>query len=80
MEEWNKGLMAHLGIRILETTPERVVGELQVRDELKTTTAAVHGGTLMAFADTIGAVGTAALGFKTPTSRAACSRSPSRPR
>jgi 1,4-dihydroxy-2-naphthoyl-CoA hydrolase len=67
MDEWNKGLMAHLGIRILETTPERVVGELQVRDELKTTTAAVHGGTLMAFADTVGAIGTAALGFKTAT-------------
>jgi uncharacterized protein (TIGR00369 family) len=66
MEEWNKGLMKHLGIRIVETTPERVVGELEVRDELKTTTAAVHGGTLMAFADT-GAVGTAALGFKTAT-------------
>jgi uncharacterized protein (TIGR00369 family) len=58
MDEWNKGLMAHLGIRILETTPDRVVGELEVRDELKTTTAAVHGGTLMAFADTVGAAGT----------------------
>lgn len=60
MEEWNKGLMKHLGIRIVETTPERVVGELEVRDELKTTTAAVHGGTLMAFADTVGAAGTVA--------------------
>lgn len=67
MEEWNKGLMAHLGIRIVEATPERVVGELEVRDELKTTTTAVHGGTLMALADTVGAVGTAALGFKTAT-------------
>ena len=67
MEEWNKGLMAHLGIRIIETTPDKVVGELEVRDELKTTTAAVHGGTLMALADTVGAVGTAALGFKTAT-------------
>ena len=67
MEEWNTGLMAHLGIRILETAPDKVVGELQVRDELKTTTSAVHGGTLMAFADTIGAIGTAAQGFKTAT-------------
>ena len=67
MEDWNQGLMAHLGIRIVETTPERVVGELEVRDELKTTTSAVHGGTLMALADTVGAVGTAALGFKTAT-------------
>jgi len=67
MEEWNKGLMAHLGIRIIETTPERVVGELVVSDALKTTTGAVHGGTLMALADTVGAIGTAALGFKTAT-------------
>ncbi|HEV7476143.1 MAG TPA: PaaI family thioesterase [Burkholderiales bacterium] len=67
MEEWNKGLMAHLGIRIIEATPERVVGEIEVRDELKTTTNAVHGGTLMALADTVGAIGTAALGFKTAT-------------
>ena len=41
MDEWNKGLVAHLGIRIVEVTPERVVGELDVRDELKTTTAAL---------------------------------------
>ena len=66
-DAWNQGLMKHLGIRIVETTPERVVGELEVRDELKTVGPAVHGGTLMAFADTIGAVGTAALGFKTAT-------------
>jgi 1,4-dihydroxy-2-naphthoyl-CoA hydrolase len=65
--EWNQGLMKHLGIRIVEATPERVVGELEVRDELKTVGPAVHGGTLMAFADTVGAVGTAALGFKTAT-------------
>ena len=67
MEQWNKGLIAHLGIRIVETTPDRVVGELEIREELKTVTNAVHGGTLMAFADTIGAVGTAAQGFKTAT-------------
>ena len=59
MDEWNKGLVAHLGIRIVEIGPDRVVGELDVRDELKTTTAAVHGGTLMALADTVG--GTAAM-------------------
>jgi 1,4-dihydroxy-2-naphthoyl-CoA hydrolase len=67
MSDWNQGLMKHLGIRIVETTPDRVVGELEVRDELKTVGPAVHGGTLMAFADTVGAVGTAALGFKTAT-------------
>ena len=37
MEEWNKGLMAHLGIRILETTPDKVVGERagKLRDALR---------------------------------------------
>ena len=67
MKEWDVGLMSHLGMRFVEVGPDRVVVELEVRDELKTTTAAVHGGTLMAFADTIGAVGTSALGFKTAT-------------
>jgi 1,4-dihydroxy-2-naphthoyl-CoA hydrolase len=66
-EAWNTGLMAHLGIRIVQIDPDRVVGELEVRDELKTVGPSVHGGTLMAFADTVGAVGTAALGFKTAT-------------
>ena len=61
------GLMAHLGMRIVEVAPERVVGELEIGEHLKTTTGAVHGGTLMAFADTIGAVGTSAMGLKTAT-------------
>src|SRR6266850_1860082 len=59
--------MAHLGMRILEVAAERVVGELEIGEHLKTTTGAVHGGTLMAFADTIGAVGTSAMGLKTAT-------------
>jgi uncharacterized protein (TIGR00369 family) len=44
-----------LGIRYVEATPERVVAELDIRDDLKTVGGSVHGGTLMAFADTIGA-------------------------
>jgi uncharacterized protein (TIGR00369 family) len=67
MEHWNQGLVAHLGIRIVEVGPDRVVGELEVKDELKTLTGALHGGTLMALADTVGAVGTVALGLKTAT-------------
>ncbi len=66
-DQWNTGLMAHLGMRIVEVAPERVVGELEIGEHLKTTTGAVHGGTLMAFADTIGAVGTSAMGLKTAT-------------
>jgi len=58
--DWNVGLVAHLGIEFVEVTPERVLARLAVRDELLTTTGTVHGGTLMAFADTIGAAGTVA--------------------
>ena len=57
--DWNTGLVKHLGIRFIETEKDRIVAELDVRPELLTTTGAVHGGTLMAFADTIGAAGTA---------------------
>ena len=56
--DWNTGLVKHLGIRFVETEKDRVVAELEIKPELLTTTGAVHGGTLMAFADTIGAAGT----------------------
>jgi 1,4-dihydroxy-2-naphthoyl-CoA hydrolase len=58
--DWNKGLFAHLGIELVEVDKDRVVATLKVRPELLTITEVVHGGTLMAFADTIGAAGTAA--------------------
>jgi len=58
--EWNTGLITHLGIEFVEVTPDRVVARLQVSEKLMTVTGTVHGGTLMAFADTIGAAGTAA--------------------
>ena len=60
MKDWDVGLVRHLGIRFVETGKDRVVAELEVRPELLTTTGALHGGTLMAFADTIGAAGTVA--------------------
>ncbi len=47
-----------LGMRIVEIAPERVVGELLVRPDLCTTGGVLHGGAYMAFADTLGAVGT----------------------
>jgi 1,4-dihydroxy-2-naphthoyl-CoA hydrolase len=47
-----------LGLRVVEATPERVVAELTIRDDLRTVGGALHGGTLMALADTVGAVGT----------------------
>ena len=67
MKEWNVGLMSHLGMRFVEVGPDRVVAELDVRGELATIGGAVHGGTLMALADTAGAAGTASMGLRTAT-------------
>lgn len=47
-----------LGITVTEATPERVRATLRVRPDLCTSGHAIHGGTLMAFADTLGAIGT----------------------
>jgi uncharacterized protein (TIGR00369 family) len=51
-------LGALLGIRFVETSKERVIAEITIRDELRTVGGALHGGTLMAFADTVGAAAT----------------------
>ena len=47
-----------LGIEFVHADKERVVAELTVRDELCTRPAVMHGGAIMAFADTLGAAGT----------------------
>lgn len=60
LEHWQNGLVKHLGIEFLEVGKERIRASLPVRPELLTTTGTIHGGTLMAFADTIGAAGTVA--------------------
>src|SRR5262245_57764845 len=49
-----------MGIAIEEVTPEKFVASMPVRAELCTTGNACHGGALMAFADTVGAIGTVA--------------------
>jgi uncharacterized protein (TIGR00369 family) len=59
--------MQHLGMRLVEVGPERVVAELDVGERLTTLGGAVHGGTLMALADTAGAAGTVANGVRTAT-------------
>jgi uncharacterized protein (TIGR00369 family) len=51
---------ALLGIRVTEATADRVVAEMDVRPELCTSPAVLHGGAIMAFADTLGALGTIA--------------------
>jgi 1,4-dihydroxy-2-naphthoyl-CoA hydrolase len=47
-----------MGVRLTEVAPERVVAEMEVRPELCTAGQILHGGAYMAFADTLGAVGT----------------------
>jgi len=47
-----------LGIEFVSASPERVIAELSVREDLCTIPAVLHGGAVMAFADTLGAVGT----------------------
>src|SRR5690242_21753872 len=47
-----------MGIKVLEAAPDRVVAELTVREELTTGGDIMHGGAIMAFADTVGAIGT----------------------
>jgi 1,4-dihydroxy-2-naphthoyl-CoA hydrolase len=49
-----------MGLEITEITPERVTAELKVREDLCTRPAILHGGAIMAFADTIGAYATVA--------------------
>lgn len=49
-----------LGVELVEVTPERVVARLKVRPELCTRPAVLHGGAVMAFADTLGGVATVA--------------------
>ena len=47
-----------LGIRFTSATKDRIVATLEVRPDLCTAFDTVHGGCLMAFADTLGATGT----------------------
>jgi 1,4-dihydroxy-2-naphthoyl-CoA hydrolase len=47
-----------IGIQFTAATAELVVAEMTVRDDLCTRPAVLHGGAIMAFADTLGAAGT----------------------
>ena len=50
-------LIETLGIKFTEASPDRVVAELEWREGLTTMGGSLHGGTLMALADTVGAAG-----------------------
>jgi uncharacterized protein (TIGR00369 family) len=59
LEERTKGLLPELlGIRFLEASPDLVRAELPVRDDLCTVPGVMHGGAIMAFADTLGGFAT----------------------
>ena len=49
-----------LGVTIVSIAPERVEATLEVREDLCTRPAVLHGGAIMAFADTLGAIATVA--------------------
>ena len=47
-----------MGMRVTEAAPDRVVAEMPIRADLCTAGGILHGGAYMAFADTLGAIGT----------------------
>ena len=49
-----------LGIELVSASPDSIVAELTVREDLCTLGSTIHGGVIMAFADTLGALGTVA--------------------
>src|SRR6267154_4019765 len=49
---------ALMGVKLLSASPEKVIAEMTVREDLCTRPAVLHGGAIMAFADTLGACGT----------------------
>jgi 1,4-dihydroxy-2-naphthoyl-CoA hydrolase len=57
IQERVSGLLPDLlGIRFTDVTPDKVVADLTVRKDLCTVGDNLHGGAIMAFADTLGAV------------------------
>ena len=66
-EQYFAGL---LGIKMLEITEDRLVARVEVRRELCNPGGVMHGGAIMAFADTLGAIATIANlqpGYNTTT-------------
>jgi uncharacterized protein (TIGR00369 family) len=47
-----------MGLKLTALAPDRVVAQMVVRADLCTAGGILHGGAFMAFADTLGAVGT----------------------
>jgi 1,4-dihydroxy-2-naphthoyl-CoA hydrolase len=58
VEQYDVPFVRWLGMRFLSAAPECVTAEMIVRDDLCNRSAILHGGALMAFADTLGACAT----------------------
>lgn len=57
MQEQVKGLFPELlGIEFMAVTPDKVIAHMTVRKDLCTIGDHLHGGAIMAFADTLGAL------------------------
>jgi uncharacterized protein (TIGR00369 family) len=57
MQERFKGRLPDLmGVELLEAAPEKVLARMTVRKDLCTVGDNLHGGAIMAFADTLGAI------------------------
>ena len=57
-QSWQGTLPDLLGIEVIDATPERVTARMLVRPDLCTLGGVLHGGSVMAFADTLGAIAT----------------------
>jgi 1,4-dihydroxy-2-naphthoyl-CoA hydrolase len=58
VQHYDMPFIRWLGLRFLSAAPERITAEMMVRDELCNGSGILHGGALMAFADTLGACAT----------------------
>ncbi|MGI9592447.1 MAG: PaaI family thioesterase [Myxococcota bacterium] len=59
LQKTTEGLFPeHLGVRFLSASPDELRAELAIPRALCTMPGRMHGGALMAFADTLGAYGT----------------------
>lgn len=61
LDQLNAGMMPFaklMGIRFTHADPDEVRAEMEVREDLCTAGSILHGGAVMAFADSMGAVAT----------------------
>jgi uncharacterized protein (TIGR00369 family) len=58
IQRYDMPLVRWLGLQFLIAAPERVTAEMTVRHDLCNGSGILHGGALMAFADTLGACAT----------------------